>query len=60
MPTQSDYIRHMEYAGTHAAWLTTLAPKEGQQKPETFAQLAGHYMRLAGVSPFNDNLNLNV
>lgn len=61
MPTKSDYIRHMEYAGQHAAFLTTLTPKEGQQRPETFAQLAFRNMRLAGISPWPEqNLNLNV
>lgn len=57
---RESFIRSMEWAGQHAAWLTTLAPREGQQKPETFAILAYHYMRLAGVSPFDNNLNLNI
>jgi len=54
------YVEMMQYSGIHAAYLTTLEPKEGQQQPETFARLAYHYMRLAGISPFDNNLNLNI
>ena len=60
MPTKERYIESMEWAGMHAAWLTTLPPKEGQQSAETYAMLAYRNMRKAGVSPFDNNLNLNV
>lgn len=58
--TRHRYIESMEWAGAHCCWLLTLKPFEGMAQPETFAKLAYHYMRLAGVSPFDNNLNLNI
>jgi len=53
------YVEMMQYSGIHAAWLTTVDHPE--QQPETFARLAYHYMRLAGISPWPEtNLNINV
>jgi hypothetical protein len=57
---QARYIEMMQMAGEHSAFLVTLEPFEGMAHPETFAKLAYYYMRLAGLSPFDDNLNLNI
>jgi hypothetical protein len=53
-------IRMMQGMGQHAAYLATLKPFPGMADPSAFARLAYHHMRLAGLSPFADNLNLNI